>query len=343
LDEREGPLDGAMTGTALTLFARGDPLDRATHWAGLAPDVRRRRAVQAAHEQDAATLWELALVVLTLRGKAGATVSPYTVRNYKQEVDALLDAWTQENLLRPGRDAATVWVRGMEARGVAPSTIRIRLAAARTLYRGLRWAGAVESDPFAAARTVSDKTAPWDKRTPYTEEELATLLAYTRDHRRAVDRALRLLGAHAGLRLLGAHAGLRLAEMTGLRWRDIDLAGRELTVRSGKGGKPRRVVMGTTLTAALEALGAPRDPEVYVLPFRAPIRAQERMRRLYARAGVAYRGVHALRHSCGTRLVRESKGNLELAANHLGHANIQTTRAYSHWADESLRASVGEW
>jgi len=67
------------------------------------------------------------------------------------------------------------------------------------------------------------------------------------------------------------------------------------------------------------------------------------MRRLCAAAGVAYRGVHALRHSCGTRLVRESKGNLELAANHLGHANIQTTRAYSHWSDESLRASVGEW
>jgi len=287
-----------MTGTALTLFAGGDPLDRATHWAGLAPDVRRRRAVKAAHEQDAATLWELALVALTLRGKAGATVSPYTVRNYKQGVDALLGAWSQENLLRPGRDAATVWVRGMEARG------------------------------------VSDKTTPWDKRAPYTEEELATLLTYTREHKRAVDRALLLLGSHAGL---------RLAEMTDLRWRDIDRAGRELTVRSGKGGKLRRVVLGTTLTAALEALGAPRDPEVYVLPFRAPIRAQERMRRLCARAGVAYRGVHALRHSCGTRLVRESKGNLELAANHLGHANIQTTRAYSHWADESLRASVGEW
>jgi len=334
LEDRGEPGAGAMTGTALTLFTGGDPLDRATYWAGLAPDVRRRRAVKAAHEQDAATLWELALVALTLRGKAGATVSPYTVRNYKQGIDTLLGAWGEENLLRPGRDAATVWVRGMEARGVAPSTIRIRLAAARTLYRGLRWAGAVESDPFADARAVSDKTAPWDKRKPYTEEELATLLAYTRDYKRAVDRALLLLGAHAGL---------RLAEMTDLRWHDIDLASRELTVRSGKGGKLRRVVMGTTLTAALEALGTARDPEVYVLPFRAPIRAQERMRRLCARAGVAYRGVHALRHSCGTRLVRESKGNLELAASHLGHSNIQTTRAYSHWADEALTQSVGRW
>jgi len=322
------------TTTALTLFNDGSPLDRATHWATLSESERRRRAVKASHEQDAATLWELALVALTLRGKAGATVSPYTVRNYKQGVEALLGAWSQENLLRPGRDAGLVWVRGMEARGVAPSTIRIRLAAARTLYRGLRWAGAIESDPFADARTVSDKTAPWDKRAPYTEGELATLLTYTRDHKRAVDRALLLLGSHAGL---------RLAEMTDLRWRDIDLAGRELTVRSGKGGKLRRVVLGTTLLGALEALGTARDPEVYVLPFRVPIRAQERMRRLCARAGVAYRGVHALRHSCGTRLVRESKGNLEMAANHLGHSNIQTTRAYSHWADEALTQSVGRW
>jgi len=122
LEERGEP--GAITGTALTLFTGGDPLERATQWAGLAPDVRRRRAVKAAHEQDAAILWELALVALTLRGKAGATASPYTVRNYKQGVDALLGAWTQENLLRPGRDAGLVWIRGMEARGVAPSTIR---------------------------------------------------------------------------------------------------------------------------------------------------------------------------------------------------------------------------
>ncbi len=55
------------------------------------------------------------------------------------------------------------------------------------------------------------------------------------------------------------------------------------------------------------------------------------------------KGVHALRHYCGTRLVREG-GDLEMAARHLGHASIETTRIYAaKWSDEGLKRTVGEW
>ncbi len=59
-------------------------------------------------------------------------------------------------------------------------------------------------------------------------------------------------------------------------------------------------------------------------------------------AGIPYRGIHALRHTCGTRLVRET-GNLEMAARHLGHSSIETTRVYAKWSDEGLNNTVGGW
>ena len=59
-------------------------------------------------------------------------------------------------------------------------------------------------------------------------------------------------------------------------------------------------------------------------------------------AGIPYRGIHALRHTCGTRLVRET-GNLEMAARHLGHSSIETTRVYAKWSDEGLNSTVGGW
>ncbi|WP_041231765.1 tyrosine-type recombinase/integrase [Deinococcus peraridilitoris] len=46
------------------------------------------------------------------------------------------------------------------------------------------------------------------------------------------------------------------------------------------------------------------------------------------RAGVSYKGFHALRHHAGTRLVREGF-SLDDAARHLGHSTLETTRIYA--------------
>jgi len=36
-------------------------------------------------------------------------------------------------------------------------------------------------------------------------------------------------------------------------------------------------------------------------------------------------------------------GDLEMAARHLGHASIETTRIYVKWNDQGLKKAVGEW
>jgi len=79
-----------------------------------------------------------------------------------------------------------------------------------------------------------------------------------------------------------------------------------------------------------------------VLPYRTTHEARARMRRLCARAGVPYKGIHSLRHTAGTRLFRETE-SMEDTARHLGHASTDTTRVYAKWSNTRLQATVGQW
>ncbi len=120
----------------------------------------------------------------------------------------------------------------------------------------LRWARACPLDPFRDVHAPHDPTPPWEKRHPYDDDDLAALLAAATD---PYDRALVLLGAHAGL---------RAGECVRLRWRDVNMARRDLTSRVSKGGKTRTVGMSASLKQALQ--GLPRRPDGFVLPYRTP-------------------------------------------------------------------------
>ena len=56
------------------------------------------------------------------------------------------------------------------------------------------------------------------------------------------------------------------------------------------------------------------------------------MQALCRAADVTPKGVHALRHSAGTRLYAETH-DLEATARHLGHSKLETTRIYANWSD----------
>lgn len=330
-------------------YVGSDPVARARAWSSLPDDELRRRVVAACRDHDATALWSLTDAYLTEYGRAGATVSPHTRRNYRQGAHALIAAWTQQNLLHPARNAGIDWLRQLEqggatgeGDGLKPATVRIYLAAARTFYAALRWAGATTADPFKDARPAPDPTKPWDKRRPYSPEDVTVL--------RGQAGPLDLV-----LVLLAGHAGLRVAEILALRWDDVDLDAATVVIRHGKGGKQRHVSLSGSAVAALTDLRRrvaagevasttwTGERAGHVLPtFGTTHEARERMKRLCARAGVPYKGIHALRHAAGTRIVREG-GDLERAAQHLGHSSLDTTRVYVKWADEALKQQVGAW
>ncbi len=321
---------------------QGDALNRAESWAGLPADALKRRAARAANARDLEELWGLTEAYLFLHGSKGARASRHTLRTYRRGIEDLLAGWPHENLLRPSRDAGVLYIRRLESTPQhggtrpKPSTLQVKLAAARTLYRALRWAGVTEARPFENVRVAKDPTPPWEKRRPYRDGEVERLLELAEPAERVVV-------------LLGAHAGLRISEMTALRWRDLDVDKGELRVASGKGGKAGRVRMTRRLRTALDELRAlgsgpkrQRDPEL-VLPWGTD-RTRRRFRALCPRAGVDYdsAGVHGLRHGAGTRYYRQT-GDLGRVAAHLRHADIQTTRIYAKIDANAIGDDIDDW
>lgn len=313
-------------GTAIERYT-GSLQARAGRWVDLLPDDRRRQATAAAQIKDAETLWSLLEAYLATYGAAGAKLSAHTLRSYERGLVVFLEyANTQAlNVIRPGRDAGARWIRSLEADNLSPSSVRVRLAAARMLYRALRWAGATESDPFADVQAAKDPTAAWDKRSPYGHDEVEALIHQAEPRDRV-------------LVLLCAHGGLRVSEALAVTWPDIDLVGRALVVRKGKGGKQRRVTISDRLRQALDAI---KQTDGRVLQW-SDVRARARLEQLCDRVAVPYKGVHALRHYAGTRLMQQTK-NLEYVARHLGHSNIETSRIYAKWSDDTLRETLGDW
>lgn len=306
---------------------RTTTFDRAKTWGDLSSEERKRRAVLAVRDQDTDTLWTLTEAYLTLHGSSGTAISPRTLKAYRWAVNRYLTyAGVQAvNLLRATSSDGVRFVRTVEAEGLSASSTRVQLAGVRLFYAALRWADATQAAPFNDVKPVREKTAAWDKRSPYTHDEVQALLEHADERMQA-------------LILLCAHAGLRISEALAIRRVDVNLDGRELTVRHGKGGKQRRVVIGETLIRALNRL--PEQPGS-LIGGSYPA-AVERLRRLCLRAGVAYRGYHALRHYAGTRLTREG-ASLDDVARHLGHSVLETARIYAKWSDESLRRRVNHW
>jgi len=97
--------------------------DGADAWLRMYTAKRRRAAMAAAREKDLGTLWSLTEAWLRTFSTAGATIAKKTVANHHLGVRRLLEAWAQEDLLKPDPDAARFSISRMERDGLKPGTI----------------------------------------------------------------------------------------------------------------------------------------------------------------------------------------------------------------------------
>lgn len=296
-----------------------DHLASSREWISLNPEERRRRSMVAATEKDLDVLWSLTRAHLT---RQAGERSAHTLRLYRVGLRRWLDFTSRQavNVLHPDIEHADLWLRELEGEGLKPASVRVYLAGTRHLYAALRWTKATRDDPFVDSKPQRDNVRPQDKRRPYSDENLKTLLL-------AAPLEMQVLLSLAGT------AGLRVSEITSLRWGDLDLDGSLVKVL-GKGRKTRVVNLSSTLVSLLRELG-PQAADHLVIG-RSPEAARKRVRSLCERAGVKYQGIHAFRHTAGTSL-RRAGFDLQDVAEHLGHSDVQTARVYAKWADEKLR------
>ena len=148
--------------------------------------------------------------------------------------------------------------------------------------------------------------------------------------------------------------GARISEAVGLVIDDVDLSGRSVTL-AGKGGKQRRVPLGSYAIAAVEAYLVRARPllsangagsrqivsrRVFLNARGGPLSRQSAwavLRVAAERAGL--RGdlsPHTLRHSFATHLM-EGGADVRVVQELLGHASVTTTQIYTRVTVDTLR------
>jgi integrase/recombinase XerD len=118
---------------------------------------------------------------------------------------------------------------------------------------------------------------------------------------------------------------------------------RTLTVRLGKGGKERVIMLPMSLENSLREYVKSYHPRTYLFEGSVPGKPlarrtfQNLFRNGLRRAGIQHTGgIHSLRHAFATHLL-ESGTDLKMIQALLGHANYKTTERYARMASHRLK------
>jgi integrase len=269
-------------------------------------------------------------------------LKPATLRSYQGTLDLHLPATLKTLRVRQlTRAHVRELLTAKLGAGLARNTVRIIHATLRAMLNAALEDGVILRNPAdrlgKAPRLVPTGQAG-DEVRAFTDEQLDRFML----------AAQREADLYCPLFYTMSRTGLRLGEAVALRWDDVDLVARELTVRrtfSGssmgtpKSGKSRRVDLSSNVAALLEHLDAARKAKALadgrelvelVFPGRddQPF-DQSRLSKVFKRilktaALPSSLSPHSLRHSFAIRLIRGAVP-LTYVRDLLGHSSITVT------------------
>jgi integrase len=234
-----------------------------------------------------------------------------------------------------------VKARDAIAKKYAAGSVYLSLAALSAVFS---WAMRRDLAPCNPCRGVERPTP--DQALDFLSHDEVRLLLEA-----AAKRATCLNGRmlHVGI-AIAVYTGLRKGELCGLRWNDLDLKTRRLTVARSyrttpKSNKPRPLRLPSSLVPILEAWRqhCPRSPDNVVLPVgknESKTGGSETMlglRELMAEIGLrdARHPWHLLRHTFASHYVMAG-GNMLALQKILGHSDLKTSMVYAHLAPDFL-------
>lgn len=251
----------------------------------------------------------------------------------KQHVRGFL-AWLQSGKVRWPSDPPDRPPRSLE-----PTTIQRYWA---VLHRWYAWLVEDESLVRSPMATIRMPKAAPEQPDPFTADDL-----------RRIAEALRAAGTtfHAmrdrAIVAVLLDVGLRRSELVNLRTDDVDLTTGDLVIRSGKGGKSRRVRLGSRARRILRRYWVTQRRQIdgpwlfcsAAGEYIQPNGIQQLMSRLGKAAGVANCHPHRFRHTAAVTAVRAGIGLLELQSM-LGHTSLEMVRKYVKLAEEDVARAM---
>ena len=199
------------------------------------------------------------------------------------------------------------------------------------LYRYARRLRIVPRGHRSPLAGIERAPEPADPERYLRPEEVERLVAVAR----VVDRRWRRLPV---LIRLAFTTGLRRGNLMALRWRDVDLDARTVTVNRTKNGRPMIVPFPETVAVELKRLPQP-TPETLVFVGRngKPHGFRKLWLKTCREAGLAGRNFHQLRHGTATALARAGVNQASLMAA-LGHRTLSASARYMHHNVDDRRA-----
>lgn len=271
-------------------------------------------------------------------------LSPHTILAYRRDLEELAALTGERGWLEVGHADIRRLASKLHARELGPRSIARRLSCWRGFFGWLARHAALPANPAHGVRAPKRPRA-LPKALPVDDAvHLVSTPAHANPEQKDLcDRAMFELMYSSGLRvseLAGLDLAYRKADLAAgiaasLGWIDVDAG--EVVV-TGKGGKMRRVPVGTPALAALAAWLAVRPPPrdgsaALFLSTRAtrisPRVVQLRIKQHGMRVGTSVNvHPHVLRHSFASHML-QSSGDLRAVQEMLGHASITSTQVYT--------------
>lgn len=224
---------------------------------------------------------------------------------------------------RIDEDVVSDLITRLEATGIKPGTVNRYLAALKTTLRH-------NKQPWDH---INLKKEPQGRIRVLTDEEETTAVNLFRN---TVHKSRRAYFSEMGdLAEVLVDTGCRLSEILKITYQDINFESNLLTSWINKGEKPRSLPM----TARARGILLERKNRGVTKPFSLNIDQAERAwtwaRKTMGLEGDAEFLIHALRHTCASRLVNKGV-DLYVVKEWLGHSSIQVTEKYAHLSPHKL-------
>ncbi len=221
---------------------------------------------------------------------------------------------------------------------VAPPTVNRELAFLKRVFNVAMRNGDTESNPVTQVKMFKEN--PPRTRFLTEDEELRLYSALpTEDW-----RPRNIVG-------LAVHTGLRRGELFSMKWENVDLFNRVITIPRSKSGDARQVPMSKAVLKMMQELPSRMRSE-WVFPNDAgtgPLDAHNFENRIFIRAikkaGIENFRFHDLRHTFASRLAMKGV-SLQTIQKLLGHKTFNMTLRYAHLSERHLQDAVenlGEW
>jgi integrase len=268
------------------------------------------------------------------RGRKPSTIAGYRAL-LKSQLLPTFGEMPIESITTPGIEA---WIGGVDR---SPATRTKALVLMHGIFKRAKKVYGLPLNPVAEVEKPPTAQSG-DIEVFSVEEVMALVRAATSEQ-------------DAAIYLTAAFTGLRRGELLALRWRDVDFEGQIIRVRASyadgalttpKSGKVRSVPMAPDVAEALARLGQRENwtgKDNLVFAGRAGDYLDGRaLRRRYdaalERADLRKLRFHDLRHTFGTRMI--AKADIRRVQEWMGHADIQTTMKYLHYAQRKGDATL---